>query len=31
MPRHGHLPPVEQEEAFYRGQEIQSLVPALTN
>jgi putative transposase len=27
----GYLPPVEYEEAFYRGQEMQNLLPALTN
>jgi transposase InsO family protein len=27
----GYLPPVEYEEAFYRGQEAQTLLPALTN
>src|SRR5690606_22624648 len=27
----GYVPPVEYEEAFYRGQETQSLVPVLTN
>ncbi|MBA4157008.1 MAG: hypothetical protein H0X65_05980 [Gemmatimonadetes bacterium] len=27
----GYVPPVEYEEAFYRGQETQSIVPALTN
>ena len=27
----GYVPPEEYEEAFYRGQETQSLVPVLTN
>jgi transposase InsO family protein len=27
----GYIPPVEYEEAFYRRQETQDLVPVLTN
>jgi putative transposase len=27
----GYVPPVEYEEAFYRGQETQVLLPVLTN